>query len=257
MLSIGIIGNFSGHLSGAERVEEEQLPNGIFIINCEEDCTITSGSTLRYPEHGREVDIEPEFVLRCQIEYQGGKVSSLTTTHLSVGNDVTIRNLPGSDKISQRKSWGKHSKGINRHWWSVSRLSPVNYDENIKLISYIERDGALHLTTAAVSCTELKVFYCHLMTWLADRINEQHDEGMYEEILPKLEELGYPETLILYTGAPNYTTWGNEQFLQTGDIVHIAAYNSQRISEATIEEMFRRQQLTNSDAVLSFSQRVE
>lgn len=257
MLSIGIIGNFSGHLSGAERIEENELPNGIFVIDCSEDNTITSGSTLKYPEQGSEVDVEPEFVLRCQVEYQNGKVSSLMTTHISIGNDVTIRNLPGSEKISERKSWGKHSKGINRHWWNVSRLSPANYDENIKLISYIERDGKLHLATPSVSCTELKVFYCHLMAWMVGRINEQADEGMYEQILPKLAELNYPSELILFTGAPNYSPWAEKHFLATGDKVHIAAYNGRLIDEEIIEEMFLRGELLNSDAVLSFSQLVK
>ncbi|MEH0759080.1 hypothetical protein H4F20_05260 [Vibrio sp. 16] len=254
MLSLGIIGNFSGHLSGAENVEENALPNGIFVIDCSQDHTITSGHSLSYPTQGSNVDIEPEFVLRCQVEYQDQKVHSLMTTHISIGNDVTIRNLAGSTKISQRKSWGIHSKGINRHWWNVSRLSPANYDENIKLVSYIERDGHLHLATPSVSCTELKVFYCHLMAWMVGRINHQADEGMYEEILPKLRALGYPKELILYTGAPNYTEWGEAQFLEPNDKVHIAAYNARLIDEAIVEEMFRREQLMNSDAILSFTQ---
>lgn len=257
MLSIGIIGNFSGHLSGAERVEENELPNGIFVIDCNEPNTITSGTTLKYPERGSEVDAEPEFVLRCKVEYQKGKVSSLMTTHISIGNDVTIRNLAGSEKISERKSWGKHSKGINRHWWKVSRLSPTNYGENTKLVSYIERDGELNLATPSVSCTELKVFYCHLMDWMVGRINSQKDEGMYEQILPKLAELNYPRELVLYTGAPNYTPWAEQHFLKPGDKVHIAAYNRSFIDEETIVEMFRRGELLNSDTVLSFSQHVK
>ncbi|WP_159652626.1 DUF5718 family protein [Vibrio atypicus] len=256
MLCLGIIGNFSGHLSGAEQVEEQALPNGIFVIDCKEERTVTSGETLAYPRAGDSVDIEPEFVLRCQVEYKDGKVNSLMTTHISIGNDVTIRNLPESEKISQRKSWGRHSKGINRHWWNVSRLSPANYDESIKLISYIEREGLFHLATPAVSCTELKVFYCHLMAWMVGRINNQKDEGMYEEILPKLAELGYPKEMILYTGAPNYTKWGEDNFLQKGDQVHIAAYNAKLIDEPLIEDMFQRRALINADAILSFSQTV-
>ncbi len=256
MLCLGIIGNFTGHLSGAEKVAEDLMPNGIFVINCEENDTLTSGEELRYPRQGTEVDIEPEFVLRCQVGYQDGKVSSLMTTHISIGNDMTIRSLEGSEKISQRKAWGTHSKGINNHWWNVSRLSPLNYDENLKLVSYIERDQTLHLATPVVSCTEMKVFYCYLMAWMVERINTQQDEGMYQEILPTLAKLGFPSELILYTGAPNYTQWGNENFVHAGDKIHIAAFNANVVSKEQVEEMFSTNSSSNSDAVLSLSQLV-
>ncbi len=254
MLCIGIIGNFSGHLNAAEKVAESDMPNGIFVINCEEEQTLTSGAQLNYPLSGEMVDIEPEFVLRCKVTYEEGKVSSLMATQMSIGNDMTIRQLEGSDKISQRKSWGCQSKGINQHWWSVSRLSPINYDENIKLISYIERDGQLHLATPEVSCTELKVFYCYLMAWMVERINTQHDEGMYQAILPQIANLGYPQELVLYTGAPNYTQWGEDNFVQKGDVIHIAAYNAVEFSQHAIEDMFANNQLKNNESVLSLSQ---
>lgn len=256
MLCLGIIGNFSGHLSGAEKVAEDSMPNGIFVINCEENETLTSGGVLRYPKQGSEVDIEPEFVLHCKVGYQDGKVSSLMTTHISVGNDMTIRTLEGSDKISQRKSWGTQSKGINNHWWNVARLSPKNYDESLKLVSYIERDQTLQLATPVVSCTELKVFYCYLMAWMVERINTQQDEGMYQEILPTLVAMGFPSELTLYTGAPNYTDWGSRHFVQPGDKVHIAAFNDSLVSQEVVEEMFSVGSCINSDAILSLSQQV-
>jgi hypothetical protein len=62
--------------------------------------------------------------------------------------------------------------------------------------------------------------------------------------------------MILYTGAPNYTKWGEDNFLQKGDQVHIAAYNAKLIDEPLIEDMFQRRALINADAILSFSQTV-
>jgi len=256
MLCLGIIGNFSGHLSGAEDVAEHDLPNGIFVIHCDHPETLSSSPSALYPPAGSRVDIEPEFVLRCKVSYEDGKVSAMMATQITIGNDFTIRELEGSDKISQRKAWGEKSKGINQKWWDVLRLSPDNYGENLKLVSYIERDGKMHLATPTVDCTELKVFYCHLMAWMTDRINHQEDDGMYEAILPTLAEQGYPTDLILYTGAPNYTQWGEENFVQKGDKVHIAAYNSDFITEQNVQDMFVNQKSINNEELLSFSQTV-
>ncbi|WP_235653408.1 DUF5718 family protein [Vibrio anguillarum] len=104
MLCIGIIGNYSGHLSGAEQVQETALPNGIFVIDCSHPETLTSGKIIYYPRSGSKVDIEPEFVIRCQVSYEQGKVSALMPKQLTIGNDFTIRELTGSNKIDQRKS---------------------------------------------------------------------------------------------------------------------------------------------------------
>lgn len=256
MLCIGIIGNFSGHLSKAENVEEGALPSGIFVIDTEQQETLTHSPELHYPSLGSHVDIEPEFVLRCKIGYERGIVASIMPTHISIGNDMTIRQLEGSEKISERKSWGYRSKGINSVWWNVSRLSPSSYDESLRLISYIERGGHFHLATPEINCTELKVFYCHLMAWLVEQINGQETEGMFDQVLPSVQSLGYPTDLILYTGAPNYSEWGEQNFVQRGDRVHIAAYNANLMDSDLIQEMFVTGELINSDAVLSFSQTV-
>ncbi|MDN3683018.1 DUF5718 family protein [Vibrio tapetis subsp. quintayensis] len=257
MLCIGIIGNFSGHLSGAENVQEDTLPNGIFVIHCDHNETLSSGDVARYPPAGTRVDIEPEFVLRCKVSYaKDGKVSALMATQITIGNDFTIRELEGSQKISERKAWGEKSKGINQTWWDVLRLSPANYGNNLKLVSYVERNDIMHLATPVVDCTELKVFYCHLMAWMTDRINHQQDDGMYDAILPILKAQGYPDELVLYTGAPNYTKWGDENFVQKGDKVHIAAFNSDFVSEQTVKEMFTHNKSVNNDELLSFSQLV-
>ncbi len=257
MFCVGVIGNFAGHLSGAEKIEEDSLPSGLFVIHNDEPNTISSSKKINYPRKGSKVDIEPEFVMRCKVGYENGLVSTLMATEVTVGNDLTIRELEGSTKISQRKSWGLKSKGINAHWWDVLKLSPTSHGHNLKLISYIEREGEIHLATPAVDCTELKVFYFHLMTWLADRINFQPNEGIFEEILPELERHGYPTEILIFTGAPNYTDWGEVNFIKPGDHIHISAFKTDIVKETDIEIMFANKQLINNDNIISFSQQVE
>lgn len=72
---LGIIGNFKGHLSGAENVAESNVPNGIFVIHCEHDETVTTQNIAKYPLAGTHVDIEPEFVIKCRLSYEQGKAN--------------------------------------------------------------------------------------------------------------------------------------------------------------------------------------
>lgn len=255
-ICIGIIGNFFGHLSAAERVEEHPYPNGIFVIHREHAETLSTGDQAMYPPAGSHVDIEPEFVVRFRVEYADGKVSNLHPLQLTIGNDFTIRKLDGSEKISQRKAWGEKSKGINQYWWDIKGFTPEDYGQELKLVSYIERDGKMYCATPLVDCTEMKLFHQELIDWMVAQINGQKNENMYEPILPVVEEQGYPEELILFTGAPNYSDWGEENFIERGDNVHIVAFNEDKISQEEVESRFIDGSLSNNDQILSFVQKI-
>ncbi|PWI32320.1 hypothetical protein DI392_16760 [Vibrio albus] len=255
-ICIGIIGNFNGHLSGAENVAEHDVPNGIFVIHREHEETLTTGDKAKYPQEGSKVDIEPEYVIRFKVKYEDEKVSDLEPVQMTIGNDFTIRQLEGSDKISERKAWGEKSKGINHLWWDMKPFIPDNYGSNLKLISYIERDGLFYRSTPLVDCTDTKVFCSDLINWVVDSINNQTRHGMYEEILPTLVENNFPEELVLYTGAPIYTDWGEENFLQRGDKVHIAAYYADQMDIEDVKSMFFNSKHKNNSDVLSFVQEI-
>lgn len=253
-ISIGIIGNYFGHLSGAENVKEHPLPNGIFVIHCDHPETVTSGVEAKYPQSGTDLDIEPEFVIRFATRYQNGRLSELTATHMTIGNDFTIRSLDGSSKISQRKAWGEKSKGINSTWWQMQEFTKANYGKNLNLISYIERDGKFHCATELVDCLDTKLFHGELIEWIIERVNHQQDEGMYEEIHPEFSANNFPEELILYTGAPNYSGWGEENFIETGDKVHISAFKTDKYSPSEVKKRLLQGELVNDSHMLSFTQ---
>jgi hypothetical protein len=253
---IGIIGNFKGHLNGAENVEEYDLPNGIFVINNDVEDTITEGREIKYPAQGCKLDIEPEFVIRYQIQYVDGSISGLTPLALTIGNDFTIRDLSGSNKISERKSWGSRSKGINSLWWDVPAKINLTDMDHIKLVSYIERDGLFYRTTPIVDSSDTKVFGLSLVDWIIDRVKHQSNVALYEEIFPVLARENFPEELVLYTGAPNYTEWGEANFLQLGDIVHVAAYDSVHLDIGKVSEKLFSHQHINNENMLSFMQEI-
>ncbi|WP_375748199.1 DUF5718 family protein [Vibrio sp. HN007] len=255
-ICIGIIGNYFGHLSGAENVEEHPMPNGIFVINREHPETLTTGSEARYPKTGTNVDIEPEFVIRFKAKYEKNQLASLKPLQMTIGNDFTIRKLDGSSKISERKAWGEKSKGINRLWWDMLDFTPENYGRNLNLVSYIEREGELYCATLLVNCTDTKVFCDELIKWVIDRVNNQKSEGMYEEILPSVNEMSFPEELILFTGAPNYSQWGEDNFVEKGDTVHIAAFQASSWSQEQVKKLFVSKEIINNDEILTLSQEV-
>ena len=195
-------------------------------------------------------------MIRFKVNYEDGKVVDLQPQKMTIGNDFTIRQLEGSDRISERKAWGEKSKGINDLWWEMQEFTPENYGEQMKLISYIERDGLFYRSTPLVGCNDTKVFCSELIDWVVDRINNQQRHGMYEEILPTLIENNFPEELILYTGAPDYTEWGEENFLERGDKVHIAAYNAEKVDLTDVKSMLFNSKHTNNEDVLSFVQEI-
>lgn len=255
-ICIGIIGNYYGHASGAENIEEHPLPNGIFVIHQQDAETLTSERVAIYPSEGSDVDIEPEFVVRCKVIYERGRVVDLVPQAMTIGNDYTIRTLEGATKISDRKAWGSRSKGINHSWWKESSFIDENCAENINIVSYIERNGKIHCATPIASCANTKLFNVELIRWVVNKINNQQDEGIYEQILPEFEKSGMPDELLLYTGAPSYSAWGEDNFIQRGDRVHIMAYCSDVWQSEQIEMLATNNVRVNGSTVLTFSQEI-
>ena len=251
-ITIGVIGNYFGHLSSAENVHESEVPSGIFVIDHNKS-SLTNGSNTFYPAQGSKVDIEPEFVIQYTIQYQDNQVVKVIPHRITVGNDVTIRSLEGATKISTRKSWGENSKGIHPTWWELDELESLN---TLSLVSYIERDGKHHMATQPLKIDQMKLFGDALSTWMVEAINGQQEHGMFDQILPVLAKHGYPEELILYTGAPNYTDWGQENFLQPGDVMHIIGYKTDNFNDEQIDLLFKENKLKGLDNVLCLTQKM-
>lgn len=252
--SLGIIGNFSGHLSGAEKVAESTLPNGVFVVNGLEERTVSTGEQITFPPHGTNIQAEPEFVVKFKVEYADNKVAKFIPNAMTVGNDMTIRKLEGAQKIAERKAWGEASKGLATHWWPVSELE--TFTEEYKLISIVKRDGEYLDYTPVADPSELKIFYTEMCDWLTQTVNTQQSEGILREILPQLEAAGYPEEIVVFCGAPNYTTWGETHFIEPNDEISIALINSKQTSVDIISNKIKSNALVNDDFVISYTQQV-
>ena len=102
-------GNFTGHLDQAGEasdfvnveVKDASAPKGLFPFYIPAnsgqfiDVYPLSSNTIAIPREGGKLQIEPEVALVCDLEYQDGKVTSLTPTHFTAYNDCSIRR-PGA-----------------------------------------------------------------------------------------------------------------------------------------------------------------
>ena len=252
--SLGIIGNFAGHLSGAEKVEESNLPNGLFVVDSTQQPTVSTGTTLRFPQMGSNVQAEPEFVVKFDVQYQDNKVAKLTPTAISVGNDMTIRKLEGATKIAERKAWGESCKGVASNWWKVNDLNEI--DGRYKLVSVVKRDNEYVDYTPIADPSELKIFYSEMCDWLVDTINNQKSEGICSEVLPQLAQAGYPQEIVIFCGAPNYTQWGETHFIEPNDEISIALINSEEVTVENIASVLKTGDVINDENVISYAQKI-
>lgn len=251
---LGIIGNFSGHLSGAEKVEESQLPTGLFAINGLNEDLVTAGDSIRFPNKGSNIQAEPEFVLKFDVAYDNGLVTTITPKAITVGNDMTIRKLEGATKIDARKAWDKECKGLASHWWDVSDLN--EYNENFKLVSVVKRDGEYKNYTPIAAPSELKIFYQEMCDWMVDTLNNQKSEGICSNMLESLKEADFPEEIIVFCGAPNYTDWGTHNFIQPEDEIFIAMVNTQKAELQNVVSQIQMGNVINDESVISYTQKV-
>lgn len=252
--SLGIIGNFSGHLAGAEKVAENSLPNGVFVVNGLNERVVSTGDDLTFPPHGTNIQAEPEFVVKFNIKYADNKVSRFIPVAMTVGNDMTIRKLEGAQKIAERKVWGEASKGLAAHWWPVNELEV--FTEEYKLISIVKRDDEYQDYTPVADPSELKVFYTEMCDWLTNTVNTQQSEGILREILPQIAAAGYPEEIVVFCGAPNYTCWGETHFIEKNDEISIALINSKKVSVNFIKDKIKSNALINDDCAIVYKQKI-
>ena len=252
-ITMGVIGNYAGHLSGAENVQENEHPSGLFVID-HNASSLTTDAIIHYPTKGENIDIEPEFVIEYDIIYEGEQVSQVRGRRMTIGNDITIRQLKDETKISARKSWGKASKGVYSQWWSLDSLADLS---DISLISYIETNGECHLATQPLETHQIKLFGAALEDWLVTTLNHQGSHGMFDQLLPQLKANGYPTTLTLFTGAPNYTDWGKTYFLQPDDIMHIIGYRTSEYDHQEVMDLFASNNIQAVPNILYLKQKMK
>lgn len=236
-IGLGIAGNFARHLEQAGEVEDfrhvetasDDAPKGLFPFYLEgADAPLgvdpLSSDTIVL-KSGEAVQAEPEVALYCTLTYDNGKVTAVTPTAFAPFNDCSLRKK-GAKKISEKKNWGEHSKGIGAKSIPIDRFAPGGIMDGWHISSFLRRDGVLHRYGEDAAMLTYSYFHDQLLTWIADRMNHQEGTGPLEPIPDYLARLGHPEEVIVSIGATRYTPYGETTMLRTGDEMSVVLYDS-------------------------------
>lgn len=239
MIGIGVAGNFARHLEQAGELEdfknvktaEPDAPKGIFPFYLPNSSTFLGifpigKNELHLPNYEANAQVEPEIGIHFEIIYDDNhQVIDLIAKHFTTFNDCTIRK-EGAKKISEKKSWGTHSKGIGDKWITIDKFEKGGIMDHYRLCSFVKRNGTLHPYGIDAPLLGYSYFYDKLKMWLIDKINHQEDFGPLENIYEHLKACNYPKEALISIGATAYATFGEHNYLQERDEIYIIAYDS-------------------------------
>lgn len=275
MPCFGVAGNFTGHLEQAGeaadftkvKTAEAKAPKALFP-------TYIPGGVhpgvpeflsefpfddyrLIFPKLAEEsfnLQIEPECAVVCRLGWKDGQAVSLEPYAFAASNDCSIRRK-GANKISQKKNWGKCSKGFGSNQIEIDKFAQGGILDSCRIASFLIRDGKAFAYGEDSAVRDYSYFYGKLIEWCLDRINNQPDEGPAEKIGDYLRAAGCPEQVMISVGATRYTQFGQRNFLQNGDRSVVVVYPEDVYSK---EEIARRAQNDNleEDDISVISQEV-
>jgi hypothetical protein len=248
IIGFGIAGNFAHHLEQAGEsadfvdvvVEEENAPKGIFPTYVPRDDSFLgmypfSSDKIAYIE-GKNLQVEPEVGLLCDVVYKDGKIHMLTPTDFMAYNDCSIR-VEGAKKISHKKNWGADSKGVSENLIPIDRFKEGGVMDGYSLSSFIKRDGKLIQYGENSELLGYSYFYEKLQTWMIEKLNNQKDSGPLEDLEALLLRASSPSKLLISIGATRYTEFGESNFLERGDVLYVVVYPHTNYTHEKIVEM--------------------
>ena len=256
-IGLGVAGNFAGHLEQAGeaadfvnvKTQEAVQPKAIFpfYVPSEKLDELTqflsefplSSETLNFPDNVDNLQIEPEIALICDIQYDEKtpqKVTALLPTYFAAYNDCSIRR-PNARKISEKKNWGKNSKGLSANWIALDKFSLGGNIDDYYIACFHKRDEKLNEYGVNSQAVGYSYFHEKLLHWIVDRMNHQPDEGPMNDIATLLKQADYPTKAVISIGATRYTEFGETNFLQVGDTSMVVVYNGKQYNYAQIVKM--------------------
>lgn len=245
IIGFGIAGNFAHHLEQAGEsadfvdveVDEADAPKGIFptyVPHCDTflgDFPFSSDKIVSIKD--KNIQMEPEVGLLCDVRYQDGKITTLNPTHFMAYNDCSIR-VEGAKKISHKKNWGADTKGVSETLIMIDTFAEGGVMDGYSLTSFIKRDGKVIQYGENSELLGYSYFYEKLEKWMIDKLNSQEDKGPLEDLSTLIEKAGQPEKLLISIGATRYTEFGEKHFLKSGDILYVVVYPHEQYSHEEV-----------------------
>lgn len=267
--TFGVAGNFTGHLEQAgeakdfENVKtaEVNAPKALFptYIPLAPGMAIDDESvpmflhdfpfddeTIIFPKGEQKIQIEPECALICELKWKAGRVAGLNPLVFGASNDCSIRK-EGAKKISQKKNWGKASKGFASHTIEVDRFDKEGILNRYHIASFLVREGEVFAYGEDSAVRDYSYIYNKLTAWIIDRLNQQRDEGPAENVNAYLTKCGFPQHVLVSIGATRYTDYGEHNFLQNGDKAVVVLYPEDKYTAEEIAQRVQNGKLNEAD----------
>lgn len=249
LAGFGVAGNFAGHLEQAGEAgdfthvaAEAGAPKGMFPFYVpRRDGYLgtfpVSFDRVEVPGDQCNLQIEPEVGLLCDLRYDAGRVVEVRPRAFGAYNDCSIRR-EGARKISEKKNWGPHSKGLARFMIELTDLGPDSNANAYRLASFLVRDGVTSPYGIDSPLLGYSYWSTRLLDWMVDRFtNQQGSSGTpLEPIGDYLAEADQPPSAVIGVGATRYTEFGESTFLRPDDRSVVVVYDGQRYSPAEIHD---------------------
>lgn len=246
----GVAGNFAGHLEQAGEAADfvgvdasAGAPKGVFPFYVPGADTFLgvfplSSDEIRLPEQEEpaNLQLEPEVGVLCRVlRGSGGGANALEPFALGAFNDCSIRR-PGATKISQKKNWGAASKGVAPELFAVEDLDPAGPTRNLRLASFLRRDGATHAYGIDSPVPGYSYYGAQLVDWIVDRLAHQTGgDGTPLEPVGELLRGAGADLVLIAIGATRYTAYGETTFLREGDVGTVVVYDATRTTPQQLE----------------------
>ncbi len=253
IIGFGIAGNFAHHLEQAGESEdfvdvevaEVNAPKGIFPTFVPHHDTFLgdypfSKNTIQSIE-GKNIQVEPEVGLMCEVTYKDDKIAELKPTHFMAYNDCSIR-VEGAKKISHKKNWGANSKGVSSKQLDIDSFSLGGVMDDYSLTSFIKRNGKVLQYGEDSELLGYSYFYGKLNDWMLDKLNNQKNHGPLEDLNTLILRAKKPQKLLISIGATRYTEFGETHFLNKGDVIYVIVYNHKRFTHDRIIQMIEKEE---------------
>jgi hypothetical protein len=150
-------------------------------------------------------------------------------------NDCSIRR-EGAAKISHKKNWGPHSKGVARRFFPVADLEPTGALGTLRLASFLRRDGVVHEYGVDSPASGYSYAGTVLLDWVVERLRNQEDAPgtPLEHVGAYLRDAGRPATVLVGIGATRYTPFGEGTYLRAGDDAVVVVYDTRVVGPAEV-----------------------
>lgn len=243
MATFGVAGNFTGHLEQAGeaidfkniKTKEEIAPKAIFptyIPLKDKNSSIVPSylttfpfdtNKIIYPQNEKKIQLEPECAIIFNVTWTDSKITNIHPIAFGASNDCSIRK-EGAKKISEKKNWGKSSKGLSAKLIAIDEFTSKGILHKYRIASFMIRENQIFTYGEDSAIRDYSYIYEKLIEWILEKLNEQKDQGPQENIHSYLIECQKPEQIMISIGATRYTEFGQTNFLQNQNESIVALY---------------------------------